>query len=188
MGLHRVGHDWSDLAAAAAAAACVKLLRGKLLNNKEPSLDLCDNPEGWDGGSGWRLRWEGIYIHIYTYMYVYIFMTDSNCCTIETNIKLQSNFPPIEKQIKIKKKKEVYLYVNTHVYSRFIGGQACRSKTRCWNSTSWWLASRSSVKRSQRFSSSSTSAKSTWKGNTDLKPMAKAPGLLSRKTQIGLFD
>ena len=83
---------------------------------------------------------------------------------------------------------KVYLYVNTHVYSRFIGGQACRSKTRCWNSTSWWLASRSSMKSSQRFSSSSTSDMSTWKGNAHLKPMAKAPGLLSRKTQIGLLD
>ena len=33
-------------------------------------------------------------------MYVYIFMTEPSYCTVEINIKLQSTFPPIEKQIK----------------------------------------------------------------------------------------
>ena len=175
-------------------------------------------------------------------------MTDSSCCTVETNIKLQlvetnwktnkkflkrsllllllshfshvrlcatpqtaahqaspslgfsrqehwSGLPfpsPMHEREKWKWNRsvvsKVYLYVSTHVYSRFIGGQACRSKTRCWNSTSRWLASSSSVKSSQRFSSSATSDTSTWEGNTHLKPMAKPPGLLSRKTQIGLLD
>ena len=36
-------------------------------SHREPSLVLCDNPEGWDGGRGRRRRWEGIYIHMLCY-------------------------------------------------------------------------------------------------------------------------
>ena len=57
------------------------------MQHREPSLVLCDDLEGWDGGSGGRLGKEGtfvvvwqkpiqhcikLYIYIYIHIYIYI--------------------------------------------------------------------------------------------------------------------
>ena len=62
----------------------------------EPSLMLCDELEGWDGGRGWEGNSRGRgYIYIYMYIpyiyiciYVYIVMTDSFCFMVESNTTL----------------------------------------------------------------------------------------------------
>ena len=60
---------------------CVKEISGEklLYNTREPSLALCYDPKGWDGGveGGSRGRW-----------YTYTVMTDLHCCTAETNATL----------------------------------------------------------------------------------------------------
>ena len=61
-----------------------KLLHLGWINNKatlcnmEPSLALCDDLEGWDGGRGGRLRGKE---------YMYLIVTDSRCCMAEINTK-----------------------------------------------------------------------------------------------------
>ena len=49
---------------------------------------LCDDPEGWDGEVGGRLKRQE--------MYVYLELI-SHYCTVETNT-LQRNYPPIKKK------------------------------------------------------------------------------------------
>ena len=44
---------------------------------------LCDDLEGKEARDGGEI-------------YIYIIMTDSRCCTAETNRALSSNFPPIK--------------------------------------------------------------------------------------------
>ena len=46
----------------------------------EPGLALCDDLEGWVGEGRRRLKREGIYVDL--------IMTDSLCCTAETNTSL----------------------------------------------------------------------------------------------------
>ena len=51
----------------------------KLLYNRETSLVLYDDLEGWDEQRGGRCKKEGIY------MYIYIIIADLGYCMAETN-------------------------------------------------------------------------------------------------------
>ena len=58
--------------------SCVKQIAGeKLLYNRETSLVLYDDLEGWDEQRGGRCKKEGIYI--------YIIIADLGYCMAETN-------------------------------------------------------------------------------------------------------
>ena len=50
---------------------CKQIASRKLLYNRELSLVLCDDLEGWDEGEmGGRLNTEGIHTHTHTYAYI----------------------------------------------------------------------------------------------------------------------
>ena len=51
---------------------CKQIASRKLLYNRELSLVLCDDLEGWDEGEmGGRLNTEGIHTHTHTRMHIY---------------------------------------------------------------------------------------------------------------------
>ena len=95
MGSHRVRHDWSDLAAAAVAAA--DKIRGWYLNQLSKHLDLrsSDNQILWiwkktlNHCRSWEIQqhWESlmniyIYIHTHTHTYICIFKSNFIICMI----------------------------------------------------------------------------------------------------------
>ena len=54
---------------------CVKeIASGKLLNNTEPSLELCDDLEAWDGGAVEMEAQEGGYIYMCVCVCVCLFI------------------------------------------------------------------------------------------------------------------
>ena len=56
---------------------------------------LCDELQGWDGGSGRREAHEGGHVHMP--------IAHSDCCMAETNTALESNYIPTKNKLKTKK-------------------------------------------------------------------------------------
>ena len=66
----------------------------KLLRDTERLATLCDGPEGWDEAA--------VETEAQEMGGTCIFIADSRCCMVETNITLQSNYPPTKKKFIIR--------------------------------------------------------------------------------------
>ena len=67
-----------------------KIASGTLLYNTGSSTVFCDNLEGWG--------WVGDRREVQEGRDICILISDSCCCTTETNTTLQRNYPPTEKK------------------------------------------------------------------------------------------